>query len=90
MLEKYQQGENLQDCLTPYAKERLNQSSNESMCKSGIWQVNGLPYKHVMATILHKCAWPEVEVEPSPDIEVPVGRPKRTKEPGKQFASSFA
>ena len=29
MLEKYQQGENLQDCLTPYAKERLNQSSNE-------------------------------------------------------------
>lgn len=29
MLEKYKQGEDWQDRLTPYARERLNQSSNE-------------------------------------------------------------
>ncbi|KAH9671714.1 SWIM-type domain-containing protein [Citrus sinensis] len=162
MLKKYQLGETWQDHLTPYARERLNQSSNEARrikvfggrgelfeccqagyrnflvhitdgtCECGMWQVSGVPCKHAVAAILHKggqpenyvhhyltkesfmmtymgtinpipdeCAWPEVEVEPSPNVVVPVkvgppdikalvGRPKkkRTKEPGETKLTS--
>ncbi|KAK9195608.1 hypothetical protein WN943_003732 [Citrus x changshan-huyou] len=162
MLKKYQLGETWQDHLTPYARERLNQSSNEARrikvfggrgelfeccqagyrnflvhitdgtCECGMWQVSGVPCKHAVAVILHKggqpenyvhhyltkesfmmtymgtinpipdeCAWPEVEVEPSPNVVVPVkvgppdikalvGRPKkkRTKEPGETKLTS--